>query len=168
VRATALAWCVLAALLAGCGPWGPQGIFPGGPLIGEVVADPIEDWSFTDEHLIVSIETRRGWLRHSVTVLCAAHAGHLYVPSRHAPHKRWVQNVLRDSRVRVGVAGRIYEARAERVTQPDPEGAVARKFVRKYIGVEAEKVHSLPPTPDPGEGRAEVWTFRLSSEGAAP
>ena len=37
----------LALTLAACG--GPFLVFPGGALRGDVVQEPIEDWSFVDE-----------------------------------------------------------------------------------------------------------------------
>ena len=80
-----MAALALGLLLAACGPQGPMGILPGGPLAGEVVPGPIDDWSFTDDQATVAIETRGDLVDHSVTVLCTAYAGHLYVPSRHAP-----------------------------------------------------------------------------------
>ena len=49
---------VLAALLTGtvaCG--GPLLIFPGGELSGEVVTEPVEDWSFLSDSFI-DLETR--------------------------------------------------------------------------------------------------------------
>ena len=145
----------------GCGPWGPMGTIPGGPLAGEVVAGPVTDWSFTDGHQTIAIETRGSLFRHSVTVLCMAHDGHLYIPSRHAPRKRWVQNVLADPRVRLGIGGRIYEGRAVRLSEDDTAGGVSRSFLRKYVGIEAEQVRALAEPPGPGDDRAEVWTFRI-------
>jgi len=156
--------CVLVATLvaaSGCGPWGPLGVFPGGPLAGETVSGAVEDWSFTDEHLIVSIETRGRLFRHSVTVLCISEGGRLYIPSRFAPRKRWVQNILRDPRVRIGVEGRVYEGRAVRVSERGGDSDVSRAFLRKYVGIEAEHVRSLPEEPAPGDDHALMWMFRI-------
>jgi hypothetical protein len=142
-----------------------MGILPGGPLAGDVVEGPIDDWSFTDEHAIVAIETRGGWIDHSVTVLSTAWGRHLYIPSRHAPHKRWVQNVLADPRVRIGVGDSIYQGRAVRVTDPVEAEAVARSLLRKYLGIEPQVVRPLSGSPDEGDDRAEVWTFRIEADG---
>ncbi len=61
----ALIGLTLCALLGGaCGPQGPLGILPGGPLAGEVVEAPVADWSFTDAHLTVALETRGRWVDH--------------------------------------------------------------------------------------------------------
>jgi hypothetical protein len=156
---TVLAALGCLAVLSGCGPWGPKGIVPGGRLAGE--AATASDWSFSDAHPLVAVETRGRLFRHSVTVLCMAVDGRLYIPSRHAPSKRWVQNVLRDPRVRIGIAGRIYEGRAVRIQDPSEADAVARAMLRKYVGVEAQQVHALAGPPPPGDERAEVWIFRI-------
>lgn len=147
-----------AAALAGCGPWGPQGIFAGGPLAGEVAA-PVGDWSFSDDHLTVAVETRGRWFRHSVTVLCIAHEGKLYLPSRHASRKRWVRNLLRDPRLRLRIGDRIYEGRAVRVRRDVP--GLAAAFLRKYVGVEADGARFLTDPPATGDDRDELWLFRV-------
>ena len=158
----ALFGLVLAMMsIAACGPWGPRGVFPGGPFLG--VARPLPaDASFTDKHMLIGIETRRGWLRHSVTILCVASDGRLYVMARHAPRKRWVRDVIADPRVRLEIAGALYMGRAERVDHDPDEGArVARAFLRKYVGVEVDRARFLAGPPPPGDGRAEVWSFRI-------
>ncbi len=161
-RLAAVLPALLAAVLtAGCGPQGPMGVFPGGPLSGTSVDGPVLDWAFTAEHALVAIETRGRWLDHSVTVVCAAHGGHLYLPSRNAQTKRWVQNVLRDPRVRIGVGDEVYEGRAVRVTESEPGNPVERAFLRKYYGLEVEEVRFLYESPAPGDDRAEVWLFRI-------
>ena len=157
-RTTALLLTILLAL-AGCGPWGPQGIVAGGPLWGTAEPTP-QDWSFTDAHPLIAIETRGRFFRHSVTILCVSADRKLYVMARHAPTKRWIRNLLVDSRVRLEIAGTLYEGRAVRVGTSDDAG-VARAFLRKYVGVEAEHARALPGPPAPGDDHAEVWTFRI-------
>ncbi len=95
------------------------------------------------------------------------HGPHLYIPSRDPRRKRWVANVLRDPRVRVGVEGRIYPARAVRITSEQEAEPVVRAELRKYLGIEAEHARALLEAPAPGDDRAEVWLFRIESVGAA-
>jgi hypothetical protein len=149
------------ALASGCGPWGPQGIVAGGPFLGATSAEFPADWSFTDAHPLVAIETRGAWLRHSVTILCVAAEGSLYVMARHAPRKRWVRNLGRDPRVRLRVGDGVYAGRAVKVEGGPESEAVARAFLRKYVGIEAERARALPGPPAAGEDRAEVWTWRI-------
>ena len=128
----------------GCGPWGPQGILPGGPFLGDADAGPVADWSFTDAHMLIGIETRGRWFRHSVTILCVAADGTLYVMARHAPTKRWVRDVGADPRVRLRIGDRLYEGRAVRILEGAEADAVARAFLRKYVGIEAPEARALP------------------------
>jgi hypothetical protein len=177
VRSTAPALALVLGLaaagaLSACGPWGPQGIFAGGPFLGTAEARFPDDWSFSDDQMLVAIETRGRWLRHSVTILCVAADGKLYVMSRHAPHKRWVQDIVRDPRVRLRVGARLYEGRAVRVdadpAERDVAAAVARAFLRKYVGIDAPDARPVPGAPAPGDDRAEVWTWRIDPpEGAS-
>jgi len=148
-------------LAGGCRPWGPQGILAGGPFAGESVQPFPADWSFSDAHPLVAIETRGALLRHSVTILCVAADGRLYVMARHAPRKRWVQNLARDPRVRLRVGDALYAGRAVRLGDSPESGAVARAFLRKYVGIEVEQARALDGPPQRGDDRAEVWTWRI-------
>jgi hypothetical protein len=136
------------ALAMACEPWGP---IPGGRLEGTLVSEPVSDWSFTDAHSTVELETRPE-SPYSVTVWCVSRDGVLYVPSRHAEKKSWVQHVLADPRVRVKVGERIYPATIARVEDPAEIEAVVPALVAKY---------DLDP-PEEGEEQ-EVWLFRLRS-----
>lgn len=151
---------IVAVSLAACGPWGPKGILAGGPLLGAPSPTP-SDWSFTDAHPLVAIETRGRFFRHTVTILCVAADQKLYVMARHAPRKRWIQNLLVDPHVRLEIGGKLYEGRAVRVGASDDDTGVARAFLRKYVGVEAEHARALEGPPGPGDDHAEVWTFRI-------
>jgi len=161
VRAAALgllAWFSLA-----CGPWGPQGVLAGGPFLGAASASFPADWSFSDAHPLIGIETRGALLRHSVTILCVAADGKLYVMARHAPRKRWVQNLGRDSRVRLRVGDALHAGRAVRIGA-GPEGeAVARAFLRKYVGIDVEEARPLIGPPAAGDDHAELWTWRIDA-----
>jgi hypothetical protein len=160
-RCSALVAAVAASLiLTGCGPWGPLGILAGGPFLGRAEPAPA-DWSFSDAFPLVAVETRGPWYRHTVTILCVSHEGKLYLMARHAPRKRWVQNLMRDPRIRLEVGGKLYEARAERVQDEVSADAIARGFLRKYVGIEAEHARALTGEPAPGDDRAEVWSFRV-------
>ena len=157
----AFALSALVALALGCGPWGPQGILAGGPFLGAASASFPSDWSFSDAHPLAGIETRGALFRHSVTILCVAADGKLYVMARHAPRKSWVRNLGRDPRVRLRVGEELYEGRAVRIGA-GPEGeAVARAFLRKYVGIDAEHARPLDGPPAAGDDHAEVWTWRI-------
>ncbi len=59
---------LVAAFLAACAP---QDRRPGLWLAGEVVREPVTDWSFTDAVPEIFLETRTWYgIPHSVTVVC--------------------------------------------------------------------------------------------------
>lgn len=157
-----LPWLFLAGALAiSCGPWGPQGILAGGPFLGSASEDAVDDWSFTDAEPLIGIETRGRLLRHTVTIVCISAEGRLYVMARHAPRKRWVQNLASDPRVRLKIGDDLYTGRAVRVSEPAESAAVARAFLRKYVGLDAPRARGLFFAPAAGDDRAEVWAWRI-------
>jgi hypothetical protein len=161
--ARAAAVAATALCVSGCGPWGPLGILAGGPFLGAARPAP-EDWSFSDAHPLIAIETRGPWYRHTVTVVCVSDGGDLYLMARHAPRKKWARNLMRDPRIRLEIGGELYAARATRVTDAASGEAVARGFLRKYVGIEAERARALGVPPEPGDDRAEVWSFRVEPD----
>ncbi len=148
-----------------CGPQGPLGVIPGGPLSGDLVTQPVTDWRFTDDEVTVAIETRGNWIDHSVTVMAMADGPYLYVPSREGYRKTWVKNIARDPLVRIGVDDRIYRGRAVRVLDPVEAARASRALVRKYLGLEFDEVRALLAPPNEGDDRIEVWYFRIESLG---
>jgi hypothetical protein len=123
------------ALLAACDPKDRR---PGLWLTGEVVEEPVTDWSFTDSVPEIFVETRTWYgIPHSVTTVCAAIGDRLYVPSVYFeggefPEKRaWNRNVVRDPRVRLEIDGRIYERSARLVEDPAEWQQALEAFARK-------------------------------------
>ena len=158
-RPRSLAVAVLAiALLAGCAPRDRR---PGLWLSGEPAPGPVADWSFTDEVPEIFVETRTWYgVPHSVTTVCAAEGGALYVPSLYFeegdfPDARfWNRNAVRDPRVRLQIGGRLYERRAV-VVDDEAERAVALSaFARKY-----PFWHDLAGKPEAERPRA--YFFRM-------
>ena len=112
---------------------------PGLWLTGEVVTAPVTDWSFTDKHPTIYVQTRtRYLLPHSVTITCVAHDGQLYLTSifrEGAPFprgKRWTSNVMRDPRVRLKIGDRVFDQTVSLVTDPAERRAVLGSKARKY------------------------------------
>ncbi len=143
----AFAFPLAAALLfgLGCEPMGP---IAGGRLKGDVAGELPADWSFTDSHDTVQLETHPE-SPHSVTVWCVSYRGRLYVPTRNPDAKRWVGFVLEDPRVRIRIGGILYEGVAVRVTDEQELEWAVPALLAKYE-IESSEI----------EG-AEAWLFRI-------
>ena len=166
-RRLVLSFVLLAILaLGGIAAHGPVGPLAGGPLLGEQVREPISDWSFTDAHAEIQVQTRIGFLPYSVTTWSLSHQGRLYVPARNGGAKRWVQRVLADPDARIRIAGKVYPVRFERVTRSEETEPVGRLMLAKYLGIEAEQVRALSGPTSDGHPRAEIWIFRVESRDA--
>ena len=136
----------------------PIGPLAGRQLTGPVVTEPVQDWSFSDEHMLIAVETRLGD-PHSVTTVCFTVDGELYVPATGGSQKQWTQHVMSDPRVRVKIDGKVYPALAERVTDTS-RSADIRAAAREKYDLDA---NAAPPE--------DLWVFRLRSPGidvAAP
>ena len=98
---------------------------PGLWLKGEVVTTPVTDWSFvaTVEHPgrnlnTVLVETRTPYfIPHSVRTIPTVRNGQLYIRSHQdrmdvqfPNDKSWTSNVARDSRLRIKIGDKLYEA----------------------------------------------------------
>ena len=134
-RAAALAFAAL--LATACIE--PHERRPGLWLGGDVVEAPVSDWSFSDAHPQIFVETRTGYLLpHSVTTVCAAAGDRLWVPSVYFgggsfPESRfWNRNVARDPRVRLKIGEEIYPRRAALVTDPAERNEALAAFAAKY------------------------------------
>ena len=120
---------MLAALLAavfavGCG--GPFLVIPGGELSGEVVTEPVDDWSFVSDSF-VDLETRPSE-PYSVELNYIVMDGKLYIDP--AEGRVWLEYIREDPRVRVRFGDRIYPLEAVLVGQPgELEGFDADRFI---------------------------------------
>jgi len=129
MRTTSLASILLAALVAlavvvGCG--GPILVFPGGELSGEVVTEPVADWSFADD-TFVDLETRPDD-PYSVELNYVVRDGKLYVDP--AEGRSWLEHIRADPRCRVRFDGKVYPVTAVLVGRPgELEGFDADRFV---------------------------------------
>jgi hypothetical protein len=127
---------------------GPIGPFPGGRLSGTPASGAVGDWTPVLSG-VPRIEIEVNPVRpRSVTTSYLVHDGKLYVPSMMAAHKSWPQAAIADDRVVVRVAGKLYERRAVRVTEP----AEIRALVRAWDA-------SAPDDMD--VSALSTWYFRM-------
>ncbi len=122
-RAALLIALLVTSALA-CG--GPRLIFPGGELSGEVVSEPVHDWSFLTE-LFIDLETRPDD-PYSVQLNYFVRDGRLYIDP--AEGRRWLEHIRADPRVRARFSAKIYPLRAVLVGRPgELEGFDSDRFV---------------------------------------
>ena len=112
---------------------------PGLWLRGNLVTTPVTDWSFTDKHQTVKVQTREWFLLpHSVTTYCVSYNGQLYLTSVYKaglsyPHGRhWNENVARDPHVRIKIGDQLFDRTLVYVTDPDERADVIRNKAKKY------------------------------------
>ena len=99
---------------------------PGGALTGELVTEPVDDWSFADD-LFVHLETRPSD-PYSVELNYIVLDGQLYIDP--AEGKAWLDHIRADPRVRVRFDGKVYPATAVLVGQPgELDGFDADRFI---------------------------------------
>ena len=120
-------------MAAGCG--GPFLVFPGGEMRGEVVTEPVEDWSFVTDRF-VDLETRPQD-PYSVELNYFVRDGKLYIDP--AEGRRWLDYLRADPRVRVRFSEKIYPLKAVLVGQPgEIEGFDPDRFVYRLDPRDAE------------------------------
>ena len=112
---------------------------PGLWLTGDRVTEPVTDWSFTEDHQEIFVQTRTPYLiPHSVTTYCAVYEGDLYLFSAYYqggvfPDERgWNRNVMRDPRVRLKIGDRVFDQTLSHVTDAETREAVHASAVAKY------------------------------------
>jgi hypothetical protein len=120
---------------------------PGLWLKGDLVTTPVTDWSFTDKDPTVKLQTHtRYLLPHSVTIGCAYYNGHLYLSPiymRPGVRYRWIEDVIRDPRVRLKIGNQLYDRTLSYVTDPAEKAAVFQAKSKKY-GQAEPLFHNLP------------------------
>jgi len=131
-RTNRLALTALLLAIALAGACQPSGRRPGLWLAGEPAPLP-DDWSFTDAQREIAIEVQSPYLLpHSVTIWCASADGALFVAARDPDEKRWPGWVESDPEVRLGIDGRLYQAKLVRLDDPERIATARRAYAAKY------------------------------------
>jgi len=131
---------ILGLLVVGCEP---KDVRPGLWLGGELVSLPVEDWRFTDQIDEVFIETRTWYgIPHSTTIWCVRVSDELFIGSYGENKKYWEINVLRDSRAKLSILGRVYNVAVTRLEDPLLNRSVMMAYQRKckLVEVFGEKI----------------------------
>jgi hypothetical protein len=124
---------------------GPLGPIPGGPLRGEASAEDPTNWAFAGGDATLELQVGE----RSRTVWFVTYQSVLYVAAAEAARKQWPAEVLEDPRVRLRVAGRIFDRKLVRVDDEALRDAVGKTFETRY------------QTTISPEAKARVWVFRV-------
>jgi hypothetical protein len=143
----------VAARLSG----GPLWFVPGGRLAGELAVEQNPDWSFTAAIRTIAVEVDPDDPT-SVTTWVFTHDGALYVAADFInPWKRWPHLAVADPRVRLRIAGKIYQRSAVRVTDPALIERLRQAIADKY-----------QIAPGGLASHVDVWFFRMDPRVPAP
>ncbi len=117
----------------------PRDQRPGLWLTGDQVTESVTDWSFTEDHQEIFVQTRTPFLiPHSVTAYCTVYDGDLYLFSAYydggvfPDGRAWNRNVMRDPRVRLKIGDRLFDQTVSHVTDAVVRAAVHASAVAKY------------------------------------
>lgn len=91
---------------------------PGGYLLGDVVEQPVEDWSFANEVALCQVQVSRGFLPHSINLNCMADQGDLFLSCASCEGKAWSTAALQDPEARLRIGEAVYPVRLRRVEEP--------------------------------------------------
>jgi hypothetical protein len=104
---------------------------PGLWIKGDPVTTPVTDWSYTDKIPEIKIQTQTPFLLpHSVTIWCAVYNGNLYVTSYRG--RMWAEDIIRDPRVRLKIADRVFDRTLTVVDDPAEKAGVLEAKGKKY------------------------------------
>ncbi len=155
---------------------GPVQFLQGGTFkTGEIVEEPVTDWSFgvgkTTEFELVGYGTSRtaGYIMHEGVAYMTCDLGFIWnrldsgtsksLLNLIYVFKRWHKDAEQDGRARLRIDGKIYNAHFTKVEDPDLNQALRAQLEELARGYFAPR--ELGPTP--AESPNDVWFFRIDS-----
>jgi hypothetical protein len=123
---------IWARLLAG----GPVSLMPGGALRGEVVTEPIRDWSMTGSTQYVDVESRARWLPYSSGTWFLVLDGELFILLPRLFGTGLEDRLQEDPSARIRIEGRVYAGRVSLVSDGMKLGSLLSPLLRRTMSVE--------------------------------
>jgi hypothetical protein len=122
---------------------------PGGWLLGDIVVEPIENWTFVNEAGLCQIQVA-AVVPHSINLNCMSTNNKLYLSCANCDGKYWSTAALNNPHARIRVEDLVYPVTIQRVTEPALLDAawIARAKKRGRIA---------------GERDLDWWSFEISS-----
>ncbi len=133
---------------------GPISMIPGGELTaGELVTEPVTDWSFAENEELVELQLSGDSTSRTTWILVLD--GSAYIPASLSfpPGKTWHKRADKNGSAVVRIRGRRYPIDMNRISDSEIEADLKGIVVQKY--------GAATPGDDAG-----VWFFRLSSRPA--
>ena len=134
---------------------------PGAYLFGDVVAEEITDWSFSNDVPLCQIQVWAGIRPHAVNLNCmATPQGELFLSCGNCDNKYWARQVGDNEQGRLRLNGTVYPVAIKRVTDPRVlDQAWDARAAKLQVHAAADN-----PAPAPGSRRGEGWgSFQLVS-----
>ena len=113
----------------------------------------MDDWSFSDEHLLLQIESRPE-NPYSVNITFLTHQGQLYVVCVYAEESRWGRYLQETPEARLKIDGRIYPGRVTLVEDPVLIDEMIDPYAAKYPSLFEDSTQ---------EEVERFWYFRVDS-----
>jgi hypothetical protein len=141
----------------------PCDFTPGSVLWGELVEEPVSDWTFANNVELCQIQVKAPVLPHAVNMNCMAtrEGDALYISCSQCEPKRWSRMAMRNPEARIRLDGRVYPVHVSRVTDP---AEADRSWAAR---LEKLSLSSVPgsgtPVGMPRPADAQWWTFRAVS-----
>jgi hypothetical protein len=133
-----------------------------GPLEGEVVREPVADWSLVSEAGDVELATPSGRRFRSVVARPFVHAGalHLHVTTIFGFSDAALDDLLEHGRLDLRTGGRVHALRATRLTTPAEIDPLLPTLVRG-MSIEATGLRWDPEPARYPATQVRQWFFRL-------
>lgn len=135
------------------------------PLEGEVVSEPVADWSSVADAEDVELATASGRRFRMAIARLSVHASalHLHVSTIFSLSDAALDELVESGRLRLRANGRVYDLRATRLTTAAEIDPLLPTLVRGQMKIEATGLRWDPePARYPGT-QLRQWFFRLES-----
>lgn len=136
------------------------------PLEGELVGEPVDDWTFAAGSDDIDFESPGGLRFRRVLVDTHVYDGALYlvVSTIFSAEDAALDEVLAGGRVRARIEGKRYDLRAARLERAEDIDPFLPSLLRESMGIESEGARWDPePERYPGT-QVRQWFFRLESQ----
>lgn len=140
----------------------PCDTMPGAVLWGDVVEEPVSDWTFANEVELCQIQVQGAIFPQALNLNCMATPdGQLYLSCSNCESKRWSRLATNNENGRLRLNGLVYPVTFMHVTDP---AEADRSWEARLIKLEDSTVlGSGTPVGTPRPPDDEWWTFRVAS-----